>query len=309
MTGLDRLRTTIDDLAVLRGRPAVVLCATIDDDLVSWAYQALAGLGRTDRLDVVLSTTGGSVSSGRQLALLLREYADHVSVLVPRRARSAGTLVCLSADELVLDPLGELSPVDSNMAAEGLLPQGGPAVISSEDVKAFPEMARSWFGVRREEDNVQVLAILAQRIFPTTLASFYRLDKLARETALELLLFQRPDEADAEWRSATVDKLVSGYHAHDVALSRRDLLGLGLAVVPAEPAAEQLLARFRDIFDSTLRQLGDVEQVVGIVATADLQARHVLRAASPDPSPDSLHRPDGDDEAGTVQRLESVWVT
>lgn len=306
MTVLEGLSALIDDLATLRGRPAIVLCATIDDDLVAWAYKALVALGHMNRLDVVLSTTGGSVSSARQLALLLREYADHVSVLVPRRARSAGTLLCLSADELVLDPLGELSPIDSNMAAEGLLPQGSPGVISAEDVKAFPEMARSWFDVRREEDSVQVLAILAQRIFPTTLASFYRLDKLARDTALELLHFQRPDAADAQWRSATVDKLVSGYHAHDVALTRRDLRGLGLAVVTAEPAAELLLARFRDTFDSTLRQPGAAEQTVGVVAAADFHARHVLRAAPQDTGFDSPNR---DDEAAAPQRLESVWVT
>lgn len=304
MTGLDSLSAALDDLAVLRDRPAIVLCATIDDDILPWTYRALSGLGHVDRLDVVLSTTGGSVSSSRQLALLLREYADHVSVLVPRRARSAGTLLCLSANELVLGPLSELSPIDSNMGAEGLAPQGSPAVISAENVRAFPEMARSWFDIRRDEDSVQVLAILAQRIFPTTLASFYRFDKLARETAIELLRFQRPDEADAEWRTATVDKLVSGYHAHDVALTRHDLLGLGLAVSPAEPETERLLWRFRDIFDSALRQPGSSEDTIGLVATVDFQARHVLRPVGPDAS-----FVDHEEEVAGTNRLESVWVT
>lgn len=144
------------DLEALRGNPVVVYHSPLTDDTVCVLYECLRKLGRADRLDLVLSTVGGSVTTARQVLLLIREYARNLTIMVPYRARSAGTLLCLGADELVLGPMAELGPIDSHIGSTGSPPADAPDMISAEDIRAFPKMAKDWFGVDREEDRLQV---------------------------------------------------------------------------------------------------------------------------------------------------------
>lgn len=231
----------IEKLQASRGRPAVLYHSALTEDSVPVLYECLRRVGRGAALDLILSTRGGTITSTRQIAMMLREFAGHVAILVPFRARSAGTLLCLSADELILSPLAELGPVDSTMDTAGVPPSDAPGMISAQDILAFRDLAEEWFGVNRPEDRLQVLALLATRMFPTSLSSFYRFDKLVREVAAELLAWQLPGEERAGMRDRIVDHLVSGYHSHDAVLSRRDVRALGLRVSDATPGEEDTL--------------------------------------------------------------------
>src|SRR5207247_10199928 len=56
---------------------------------------------------------GAAILAAYLLARDLRRHAQTITVFVPLFAKSAATLVCLAADELVLGPLGELGPLDA----------------------------------------------------------------------------------------------------------------------------------------------------------------------------------------------------
>jgi hypothetical protein len=103
-------------------------------------------------------------------------------------------------------------------------------------------MAREWFGVDGEEDALQVLALVAQRIFPTSLTAFYRADRLVRRVADDLLQL-RIDPPNPERRAAIVDALIRGRGAHDDAVLRTDAERLGLPVrVPPDDEVQELLS-------------------------------------------------------------------
>jgi hypothetical protein len=270
-----------------RGNPVLLCHSTLATDLLPVLYRGLRAVGSASRLDLVLSTYGGSVTATRQIALLLREFTDRLTILVPHRARSAGTLLCLSAEELVLSPIAELGPLDANMGATEAQQPGTPGVVSAEDIRAFPRMARDWFGVERPEDGLQLLAMLSQRIFPASLSAFYRLDKLIRQVAGELLEYQLPDPADEPLRTRIVDQLVSGYHAHDHVLTRRDVRQLGLRLADADPDEEQLLVQLAELLD----RAGAIEdapadgapasELTGIIAAVDFLACNGIRRGVP----------------------------
>jgi hypothetical protein len=227
----------------LRGNPTLVCVGLMDHAMPEQAYDVLRGSRRVSRMDVVLSTNGGLASAARRFALLLREYSHQFTVLVPHRAWSAGTLLCLAADELVLGPMSELSPLDPRMGSVRGEVAGtdhgreGPAVVSAEDVRAFRDLAREWFGIDDPEYRTQLLALLSQRVSPVSLGGFFRADKLIRQIADELLAFHMTDAAR---RDALVATLVSGYHAHDHAITRPQVRDLGLAVVDASAEEEAL---------------------------------------------------------------------
>ena len=285
MRPVAELQPLLKQLQDHRGNPVLLCHGTLASDLLPVLYRGLSSVGHTARLDLVLSSYGGSVTSTRQIALLLREFADRLTILVPHRARSAGTLLCLSADELVLSPFAELGPLDANMGATEVQAPGTPGFVSAADIQAFPRMARDWFGVDRPEDGLQLLAMLSQRIFPASLSEFYRLDKLIRQVAGELLAYQLPDPADEQLRARIVDQLVGGYHAHDYVLTRRDVHQLGLRLTDAGPDEERLLCQLAELLDHAgpaLADDGPAGELTGIIAAVDFLAYNAIRRGAPE---------------------------
>jgi len=269
----------LGELQALRGAPVLVYSSTIHADAVRIVYEGLQRMRPTPRLDLVLSTLGGEVTTARRLALLLREFTQHLTILVPYQARSAGTLLCLSANTLILGPMAELGPIDAHIGSAGLPPPDAPGMISAEDIRAFRQMAEEWFGVNREKDRLQVLALLAQRVFPTSLSSFYRADRLTRQAAHELLRYQLP-ESEEKVLQQIVNQLVGGYDAHDYIITRAEARALGLQVrFPSreeEAVLWELAKTMRQQFLTPAVQPGE-EGTVGIIMSTDFCARQVRR--------------------------------
>ena len=89
-------------------------------------------------IDLILHTPGGLVLAAEQIAHALVERPGKVTVIVPHYAMSGGTLIALTADEILMDPNAVLGPVDpqiGDMAAASivnLLRLKPPAQISDE---------------------------------------------------------------------------------------------------------------------------------------------------------------------------------
>jgi Serine dehydrogenase proteinase len=263
-------------LEALRAHPILLYAAPIGDDSVRIVYELLQEIGKTEHLGLVLSTVGGNVTTTRQLAFLLREYTQHLTIFVPYRAWSAGTLLCLCADELVLGPLAELGPIDPQVGSATQAPSGAPGMISAQDIRMFPEMAAKWFGVIKEEDQIQLLALVAQRIFPSSLTTFYRYDQMVQEIGNELLSYQCPTmESDA--REKIVQKLVRGYYSHDYIISRRDAQQLGLNVVFPSSQEERVIWSLMKTLQGQLAEHPgeDAEETIGIIASTTITAREI----------------------------------
>jgi ClpP class serine protease len=63
-------------------------------------------------IDLILHTPGGLVLAAEQIARALVDHKGKVSVIVPHYAMSGGTLIALTADEIVMDPNAVLGPID-----------------------------------------------------------------------------------------------------------------------------------------------------------------------------------------------------
>jgi len=63
-------------------------------------------------IDIILHTPGGLVLASEQIANALSKRKGKVTVFVPHYAMSGGTMIALSADEVVMDDNAVLGPVD-----------------------------------------------------------------------------------------------------------------------------------------------------------------------------------------------------
>lgn len=238
----------VTELEALRGSRVLVYCTNdrvpkrlTAADVLAFS-RVLHTERKSDKLDLVLHSHGGVIGAARALALQLRDYTSQLNILVPIKARSSATLLCLAANEIILTSSAEFSPIDPIIKAGADVSSSLPRRISSEDVRSFRAMAEEWFNLRSEESRVQVLALLTQRIFPSTLAAFYRSDQYVRRVAQELIEFQLPDRTPAQ-RTEIVRQLIAGYANHQDLIGYRDIIKLGLRAQLASGPEAKLMSR------------------------------------------------------------------
>ena len=85
--------------------------ARISEAAVVPLFDQLKAIGKSKSIDLVLHTNGGDTEAPWRIVTLIREYCDKFSVLILHRAHSAGTLLAMGADEIVMTPLAVLGPM------------------------------------------------------------------------------------------------------------------------------------------------------------------------------------------------------
>ena len=100
---LDELQDQGYDVLVYRG-PITY------DGFAQVVYQAPAT--RRESVLAIVATRGGDPHAAYRIARFLRRSYKDLGVYVPGLCKSAGTLVCIGASELVIGETGELGPID-----------------------------------------------------------------------------------------------------------------------------------------------------------------------------------------------------
>lgn len=202
-------------------------------DVIRIFFRHLETLGYREKVDLFLYTRGGDVLTPWRLVHLLREYCRFLGVLVPFRAYSAGTLICLGADEIVMGKLGELGPIDPSVAnpfnPTDVANRTARIPVSVEDVASYVEMAQQLANLKSEPSLAEVFTLLSEKVHPLALGNVYRHYVLIRSLARKLLALHGEDEAKAE---TIVASLTEKLYAHNHMISRREAVeNIGLKIV------------------------------------------------------------------------------
>lgn len=114
-------------ISQLRGRDVLVFAADLQkgrlpisinsSDLLPLADQVSNLKGKA--LDLILETPGGSGETAEDIVKLLRPRFDSVAVIVPGIAKSAGTIMAMAADEILMEPVSALGPIDAQIQWQG----------------------------------------------------------------------------------------------------------------------------------------------------------------------------------------------
>ena len=72
------------------------------------------------KIDVILETPGGSGEIAEDIVNLIRENFEEVAIIIPGAAKSAGTIIVMAADEILMESVSTLGPIDAQIIS----PQG-----------------------------------------------------------------------------------------------------------------------------------------------------------------------------------------
>jgi len=242
---------------VLADRPQGVPAAQVGADVIRPFYEHLETIGPAQGLDLFLYTRGGQIVPPLRLVHLLREYCEHLAVLVPFRAHSAGTLIALGADEIVMGRMGELSPIDPRVALGPDRPtqdqEGAPAQqIEIEDLSAYFRFAQDVGGLTDSNDMAAAFGALVERVSPLQLGHLARVHSLIRLLGRRLLATHMPANRSEEL-DQIVRMLTEGYFSHEYLISRQEAENIpGLKVVHADEGLERAMWRLYEAYEQAL---------------------------------------------------------
>lgn len=230
----------------IRKRPAVIFF--LRDSLALHHVVRLRGLLRKnsfEELDILINSGGGSINAAYQIVQLLRMHTKRMTACVPFLAKSAATLICIGADEILLDELSQLGPLDTQIYEEK---KGGKGEYNSalnpfktlEQLQKFSietlDIAVKMVLARSGLDLEDCLKHAIEFVGVTTGPLFSKLDpdklgEYTRALAVGTEYGQRILKRFKKWDDDKIDnvleKLVHGYPSHDYIIDYNELNEIG----------------------------------------------------------------------------------
>jgi hypothetical protein len=233
------------------------------------------------KISLFLYTRGGNTLAAWSLVNLLRQFCNELEVIVPSKAHSAGTLICLGANSIVMTKQATLGPIDPNVNTP-LNPHipGQPENItfpvSVEAIKGYIELVKSEFGVNKSADLASIISSLNNKIHPLVLGEVYRARAQIKMLARKLLNQQIKDEKK---KKIIIDFLCSESGSHDYTINRKEAKeDLGLNI---EKPNDELYQIIKNIFDDIQNELElnsdfDPNSILGTSSNKPYQMKRAL---------------------------------
>ncbi len=146
-----------------------------------------------ERVAVILQTDGGVVEVVESIVNVIRTFYKEVVVIVPDQAMSAGTVLALGADRIMMDYFSKLGPIDPQIVKDGKLV---PALSYLKQYEKLNEKSRKSAITTAEYAMLQQLDV----------GELYQFEQ-ARELSVELLIKWLSQYKFKDWRITESSKV------------------------------------------------------------------------------------------------------
>src|ERR1044071_8302428 len=170
----DELKSALGTISNLRGDRNVILYASaflqkplaptsLTHEEINGFMSVMFGMKWDRGLTLLLHTPGGITNAAETVVDYLRKKFAAIEVIVPTYAMSAGTMISLAADRIVMGKQSQLGPIDPQM------PVGGAYVSASSIVDLFEKAKADIIGPNGNLNAAHVWAPILQAMGPAVL--------------------------------------------------------------------------------------------------------------------------------------------
>ncbi len=246
--------------------------AQIAEDVIDFFIGQLDRIGISEKISLYLYTRGGDMASAWNIVNLLRMYCDNLQVIIPHKAHSAGTIISLGANEIIMTKQATLSPIDPsiNTPLNPTVPNGmgNTFPVSVEAVKGYLEFAKEELEIKDDRALSNILIKLSEYVHPLVLGQVYRSRAQIQMLAEKLLQNQVENK---ETIKKIIAFLCSESGSHDYTINRREAeKDLGLNII--KPTPEQYMI-IKAIYDN----INDELQFNKTFNLAEINGEYVVR--------------------------------
>jgi hypothetical protein len=221
------------------------------EDVIYGLQSMLRKLPASQGLDLILESHGGSIDSASTIASLCRERFGKLRVIIPFMAKSAATLIALTADERILTCFTQLGPVDPQVRH----PQNPEMWFPAHSIKEALEQ------VENTKDKIVKMA-MADKLDPFLIGAFRDAMAASKQYIEEVVeRWDVPNKADIV--SAFTDK----YKSHGYPIDSKVLKSLNVPFTSTDSAIEDSLFDLHEICVDIVKK--DVDEGILIMTKSE----------------------------------------
>lgn len=199
-----------------------------------------------------VATYGGDPNAGYRIGRALQHNYEKITLLVSGPCKSAGTLIAIAADKLVIGDMGELGPLDIQLKKNDEIGEmsSGLAIMTALDVlkeRSIAAFNSHLVKIRYENQiSTKMSADIATRLTEALIAPMaaqidpIRLGEHQRAMTIAITYGQRLTDKSRSLKEGALGKLIASYPSHGFVIDRKEARELFKCVERPSGATEKL---------------------------------------------------------------------
>lgn len=267
------IKKLLNDLEKKLDSDIMAINGPINNELLHFSRDFIEDLkhkSNRNKLSIILTTNGGSAEVAERLVYVFRNHYDIVDFYVPDYAYSAGTILCMSGDDIFMDYYSVLGPIDPQVVNKEMV--FVPALGYLDKVNDLIELAR--------RGNISQAEFLILKDFDLAELKGY---EQARDLTIDLLKewlvkykFKNWDITESgrtvdnnmkEKRAKEIAKELGNYnkwlsHGRALNIAKLEEIGLKIKDFGKDEELSQLLRKFHNIMIENMNAMGLEAQII-----------------------------------------------
>lgn len=193
---------------------------------------------RADRLTMFVVTPGGDPDAAFKIGRAVQNNYQHVSMVVTGWCKSAGTLIAIAGNELIMGDRGELGPLDIQLNKADEIMELGSGLAVDQALKTLETTASRMFlnllvGIRRDTGGMittKTAADIAAKMVTGLLEPIYhqidpvKIGENTRAMNITKMYGSRLNAASGNLASEhSLNRLVAAYPDHGFVIDREEV--------------------------------------------------------------------------------------
>jgi hypothetical protein len=207
----------------------------------------LRQINHTPKITLAIYTNGGHLETPWPLVNLIREHCDIFEVVILDKALSAGTMISLGADQIVMGRYAHLSPIDPAANINDV--NNNTKHFEIEDIIGYIDFVKEKIGITEQNALCEIMKDLTKEITPTMLGSTNRTHSLVRRLAKNLLRTHKTPVSERQSKEI-IEHLTQKLFSHRHLINRNEAKEIGFENLIEFPdaATEKIIEALLDTY-------------------------------------------------------------